>query len=93
MSNKTALVSVLLGLLVVGSAPALAGEQTAVEKLCDGYARKQAMLERRMKIGTKAWERPRLQQQLDKVKADRASFCPAAASAPAPAAPAPATKP
>lgn len=72
--SKTAAVMLACSLLL-GSA-AHAAEVTQTEKLCAGYEKKQIMLEKRMRLGMRSWERPKLQAQLDKVRADRAKFCP-----------------
>lgn len=72
---KPLLLSGLLASALVLVMPLARAEQTPQEKLCADYERKQTMLERRLRLGTHGWERPRIQKQLDKVKADRAAQC------------------
>lgn len=66
-------VMALSALLLAG--PAMAAEMTPMEKLCAGYEKKKLMLEKRLKRGTREWERPRIQQQLDQIATDSAKHC------------------
>lgn len=75
ITHVPAVLMLLVMAFPVQAADAANGEQTPTEKLCADYARKQSVLEKRMRRGMHDWERPRLQKQLDKVRADAARMC------------------
>lgn len=73
---ESKIVAVLLASTLLLISSARAAEVTQTERLCAGYEKKQKMLEKRMRLGMRSWEKPKLQSQLDQVRADRAKFCP-----------------
>lgn len=75
MALSHALTVLATALLLCGTA-AHAAELTQTEKLCAGYEKKQRMLEKRMRLGMRSWEKPKLKADLEQIKADRAKFCP-----------------
>lgn len=80
MHGKGLLTGLVVSLLLVTGVHA--AEVTQVEKLCAGYAKKKAMLEKRQRRGMHGWERPKIKAQLDKIAEDSSKFCPKAPVAP-----------